>query len=362
MKKFAFFLPQFHEIPENNAWWGDGFTEWTNVKKATALYAGHQQPKEPYDGVYYNLLDKETVIKQTQMMQAYGVDGLIYYHYYFCGKKLLEKPAENLLRWKDIDQNFFFCWANHSWQKTWNGSSEILQEQRYGTEKEWLEHFQYLLPFFQDPRYEKKDNKPVFMIFKCDFPEKKELFDFLDMKCQENGFDGIYLIETYGGNYAKPGDYETFKNQIAGCTQRIFFREMNVSNKLYVHRAEYFPYRVIRRIKKSIYKMLNKPYVLVASGNMLYKAIIEMEPYQEDVLHGLFFEWDNTPRHGIRGHVISAPSKKMFFRAMNKMKNDDYVFFNAWNEWCEGMIMEPTKENGFKYLEWIKEWTEENNQ
>lgn len=359
MKKYAFFLPQFHEIPENNEWWGKRFTEWTNVKKAVPLFKGHKQPKKPFDNEYYNLLDKDTVIKQTQLMHEYKVDGLIYYHYYFCGKKLLEKPAENLLHWKDINQNFFFCWANHSWKKTWDGSSALLQEQIYGNINDWNEHFNYLLPFFQDSRYEKKDNKPLFMIFNANFPEKKDIFEFFDSKCRDYGFNGIYLIESYGGKY--PEDYSMFRNNITSVTQKIFFREMNVSNKLYVKRLENLPYRTVRFAKKGLCHLFNRPYVLQTPGNMLYKAIINIEPYEDNIIHGLFFEWDNTPRHGYRGHVISPPSKKMFFRAMNKMKNYDYVFFNAWNEWCEGMILEPTKENGYKYLEWIKEWSDNND-
>lgn len=119
---------------------GKGFTEWTNVKKARPLFKGHIQPIHPLNNNYYNLMDKGTVEWQTQLMKKYGLTGMIYYHYYFCGKKLLEKPAENLLKWKDIEQPFFFCWANHSWRKTWNGTSELLVEQTYGNEKEWEEH------------------------------------------------------------------------------------------------------------------------------------------------------------------------------------------------------------------------------
>ena len=133
MKKFAFFLPQFHEIPENDKWWGKGFTEWTNVKNARSLFKGHVQPKHPLNDNYYNLLDKSTVEWQTKLMNQYGIDGFIYYHYYFTGKLLLEKPAENLLKWKDIPQNFFFCWANHTWNRSWEGKTDILLEQKYGT-------------------------------------------------------------------------------------------------------------------------------------------------------------------------------------------------------------------------------------
>ena len=137
LKKFAFFLPQFHEIPENDEWWGKGFTEWVNVKSAKPMYRGHKQPKEPQGDNYYCLLDKSTVEWQTKLLEDYRVDGLIYYHYYFQGKKLLEKPAENLLRWKDINQKFFFCWANHTWYRSWNGSREVLIQQNYGDIGDW---------------------------------------------------------------------------------------------------------------------------------------------------------------------------------------------------------------------------------
>ena len=136
-------MPQFHEIPENNEWWGDGFTEWINVKKAQPLFKGHLQPKHPLNNNYYDLMSKKTVEWQTSLMHKYGIYGMIYYHYYFCGRMLLEKPAENLLRWKEIDQPFFFCWANHTWNRSWKGSKEVLLEQTYGDETDWKRHFDY---------------------------------------------------------------------------------------------------------------------------------------------------------------------------------------------------------------------------
>ena len=196
MKKYAFYLPQFHEIKENNEWWGEHFTEWTNVRAAQSLYKGHKQPVNPLNDFYYNLLDKETVEWQTKLAREHCVDGFIYYHYYFTGKKLLETPAENLLKWKDIEQNFFFCWANHSWIRSWNGTRELLLEQTYGGEEEWEQHFQYLLPFFMDDRYEKRENKPLFMIFNSNFKEARGIFEYFDKRCKDNGFDGICLIET----------------------------------------------------------------------------------------------------------------------------------------------------------------------
>src|ERR1035437_7404382 len=128
-KTIAYFLPQFHEIPENNMWWGPGFTEWTNLKRARPLFEGHSII-EPLNDNYYNLLEKDTVIWQTELAKKYSLYGFCYYHYWFKGKKLLEKPAENLLKWNDIDQKFMFMWANHDWTRSWVGGKEILIDRK----------------------------------------------------------------------------------------------------------------------------------------------------------------------------------------------------------------------------------------
>ena len=197
MKIIAYYLPQFHEVKENSEWWGKGFTEWVNVKKAKPLYRNHKQPNLPLENNYYDLLNKESVIWQTKLANEYGIDGFCYYHYWFKGKKILEKPAENLLKWKDILQNFCFCWANHDWKKTWNGTNQILIKQEYGEEKEWEEHFQYLLSFFKDNRYIKIGNKPILMIFNAEaIPRVNERIEYYNKRCKEHGFEGIYIIES----------------------------------------------------------------------------------------------------------------------------------------------------------------------
>ena len=357
MKKYAFFLPQFHEIPENNEWWGEGFTEWVNVKNAKVLFSNHLQPKRPLNQNYYNLLDKDTVKWQTELMKTYGIDGLIYYHYYFTGKKLLEKPAENLLKWKDIQQNFFFCWANHTWYRSWNNSKEVLMEQKYGEEKDWEEHFNYLLPFFLDSRYEKRENKPVFMIYEPNFAVKNAMFDYFDKKCRENGFDGICLIETYSARNW-PVDFEEIRNKKSKETEFFFLREPALSQFLYLKKIQKSPLRVLNKIKRMLSHHGFGFLVTKYSGNDLYTLQQENYVFDKEALHGLFFEWDNTPRHKERGYIITPVDKKHFFSYMDRIKNEEFVFINAWNEWAEGMMLEPTEEKGYQYLEWIKEWTE----
>lgn len=358
MRWFALYLPQFHEIPENNEWWKPGFTEWTHVKAARPLFKGHEQPVIPLNENYYNLMDKKTVQWQTDMMKQYGIDGFVYYHYYFRGKKLLEKPAENLLEWQEIDQPFFFCWANHSWYQAKNGTKKLLLEQTYGHESDWEEHFQYLLPFFTDKRYEKKDNKPVFMIYISNFKEKHELIAYFDKRCKDEGFDGIYVIETFADSLKS---LKLFQENACIQTQQIYVREPSVS---------YYGYNEVRnkslatRLAKKFLKALSQKgiihWVEKYNGNDLYDLMQKSTPYGKDKCHGVFFSWDNTPRHDVRGYIITPPSKDRFLRYADSIKNDEYVFINAWNEWAEGMVLEPTVQNGYKFLSWIDEWNKGN--
>ena len=192
-KLIAHYLPQFHRIPENDAWWGEGFTEWTSVKAARPLFEGHRQPRKPLNDYYYDLSDVETLRWQSHLAKQYGIYGFSFYHYWFKdGKRVLEKPAEMLLQDKSINLNFCFNWANQTWARTWSkfvvdsqnvwaGTLErkrhtneknqgILLEQKYGEKEAWQEHIRYLIPFFQDERYIKIDSRPVFIIFQ---PQKK---------------------------------------------------------------------------------------------------------------------------------------------------------------------------------------------
>ena len=358
MRLFAFYLPQFHEVKENNDWWGKGFTEWTHVTGAKPLFKGHIQPIKPLDNNYYNLLEKETVKWQTDLMEKYHVDGMVYYHYYFNGKMLLEKPAENLLNWKDINQPFFFCWANHTWYKAVNGKKKILLEQTYGDKEDWERHFEYLLPFFKDERYEKKDNKPLFMIYNPNFAEKHDMIDYFEKRCIEEGFDGIYIIESFG-DYTNKENFKKQYDNRAKQTVKTFIREPAVSNGILLRNQRQ---NLLLRIYKRIIITLNKCRIIRKidkySGDKLYRLMKGDIYERDDVIRGMFFSWDNTPRHQERGYIITEPNKETFMKYAKNVSNDDYVIINAWNEWAEGMVLEPTEHLKYKYLEWIKEFRE----
>lgn len=355
MKIFAYYLPQYHCIPENDEWWGKGFTEWTNVKKAKPLFKGHKQPQIPLNNNYYDLSKVETIKWQEQLMKEYNIDGLVFYHYYFTGKKLLEKPAEMLLNNKNIDINFFFCWANHTWYRSWQGKKDILVEQKYGDIEDWEKHFDYLLPFFKDKRYQKIDNKPILMLFNSSFEEKNRIIEFFNKKCLENGFSGICIIES-------THKYNVKKTQINNdITHFYHFREPTSAWFSYTRNCFHIFIRSYNLLKKLLSNKGCKTLIKY-NGNKFYKIMIKKaKKHSDDVIRGLYFEWDNTPRHGYRGYIITPPKKKLFTKYMNLVKDDQFLFLNAWNEWCEGMMMEPTEADGYKYLEWIKEWKENDN-
>lgn len=353
MKIIAYYLPQFHEIEENNKWWGEGFTEWTNVKTAKPLFKGHNQPVEPLNKNYYNLLDKETVRWQADLAEKFNIFGFCYYHYWFEGRMVLEKPAENLLKWKDINKRFCFCWANHSWKKTWNGTMEMLIKQDYGQKEEWEQHINYLLKFFKDERYIKINNKPVLMIYSSkDVKDLDARMEFYDEKCRENGLDGIFFLESFNHKNQKP-----VSNKSSGIVIREPGVAISCNNTLK---------KIVHKVKRDPkYKFTKKP--MLYDYNSIYKQSLEfsrnLEVEDKRVFLGNFCGWDSTPRHGKRGYVINNNNKDAFHSYLDKQKEDiingkeEFVFMNAWNEWAEGMYLEPDEKKKYELLEVIKEVT-----
>lgn len=352
MRVIAMYLPQFHRTKENDAWWGEGFTEWTAVKKAEKLFEGHYQPRIPLEGNYYDLLQKKSMEEQGLLLKKYGIYGMCFYHYWFKeGRQTLEKPAENLLKWKDIDMPFCFSWANQAWTRTWSNFAEknvwttsgetaeekknnptgILLDQKYGREEDWEKHFQYLLPFFRDPRYIKVNNRPVFMIYKPDLiacmPQMMEVW----RNCaQRNGINEVYFIAMNA--FAAEG-YDAY---------------------LY-HEPQY----TISQYYDQRYMDVSKPVVRYIKYAELWDKIIEKDNDDLDkkVIYGGFVGYDDTPRRGLGGTVVGENSPEIFERNMavllkkNRERGNELTFINAWNEWGEGMYLEPDEKYGYKYLE-----------
>lgn len=344
MKVLAMYLPQFHRVKENDQWWGTGFTEWTAAKGAEKLYEGHYQPRIPKNQYYYNLLDKDAMKWQADLMKKYGVDGACIYHYWFKdSRRILEKPAENLLKWKSIEMPFCFYWANVTWARTWSNlqnktpwtnayepdtpdeTNGILLEQKYGEEKHWREHFKYLLPFFQDERYIKIDGKPLFMIYVAeDIPCLADMLDCWENLAVEYGWKGLYII----GSRCK------------------FNREKCIDAEICLEPSNAFRLMQQARMENS---------VRVFNYDDFWRKILDTPSRAGTYFQGVV-GYDDTPRRGKEGCVIEGATPDKFAGYLTELmakscaNNSDIVFINAWNEWGEGMYLEPDEKYGEEFL------------
>ena len=371
-KIIAFYLPQYHTIPENDKWWGKGFTEWTNVKKAKPLFTGHDQPRVPLNNNYYNLLDDDVKIWQANLAKKYGVFGFCYYHYWFKdGKQLLEKPAEQMLNNQNVDLPFCFCWANENWSRNWDGGNqEIIMEQNYGNQKDWELHFQYLLKFFKDDRYITVDGKPLFVIYKPDLiADLYQMVNYFKSRAKQEGFPGVcfaFQFPTYFSDIFYRDDIFDYMIEFEPVfsrsnIQRSQSKKVEVMRKIF---GENFisQYRKRKGIKGYNY---NKPrYLSMFFYDEAWDNILNQQ-WDKKIIPGTFVDWDNTPRnkHGAMytGFTIEKFEKNMSLLIKKARENNkNMIFINAWNEWGEGSYLEPDEKYGYKKLEAIKKALEEN--
>lgn len=365
MKIITFYLPQFHEIPENNEWWGKGFTEWVNVKKAQPLYEGHEQPRVPLNENYYNLLDPNVQVWQAKIAKEYGVYGFCYYHYWFNGKLLLEKPMENMLKNRDIDIPFCVCWANEPWTRAWVGETKVLIPQLYGEKREWKEHFDYLLPFFKDSRYICDDGKPLVVIYRPEVIEcLNEMLDYWNELAIQEGFEGLtYAYQNIDFDLKADKDDSRFKYNIE-------FQPLYARHDMFKNNHKYI--KALRR-KVAAFVEKNFGFDLMRYGvgffnksnqisyDEAWNKILTRKPGTEKNVPGAFVGWDNTPRKGERGEIFVGDTPEKFekyltqqiIRAKN-IYSKDMIFMYAWNEWAEGGYLEPDTRSGYKNLEAIK--------
>lgn len=359
LKLLAMYLPQYHEIKENNEWWGKGYTEWTAVKRAKPLYKGHSQPRIPLNNNYYDLSDETGNVWnwQAQLAKKYGIYGFCIYHYWFeTGSQLLEKPMEILLKHKEIDINYCICWANETWARNWYGlNNVILKEQKYGDEEEWKNHFNYLLDFFKDKRYIKIDNRPVVNIYHTyEIERMKEMRILWEKLARENGFNGIYLIS--GNTLSKIDErvnlFDAYYNFEPGFTL-MHYMDLKYKGMYFLRKKAI---QLLNKFSK------NKKLEGLVKSKWIYKRNLEISEYKgKKCFLGTYPNWDNTPRRSYKGRVyktkiddfyINLLNIKQKLRSLNRM--DDFVYINAWNEWGEGAYLEPDTLNKYAYLEKIK--------
>lgn len=361
IKTLAFYLPQYHPIPENDEWWGKGFTEWTNVGKAKPLFEGHEQPICPGDLGYYDLRVPEVREQQAQMARDYGVHGFIYYHYWFGnGKQLLERIANEVLESGKPDFPFCFCWANETWSGIWHGlKNKILAEQVYPTDDDLVAHFNYLLPFFKDKRYIKVGNKPVFMVYDAlniheKAPEYLEKFRSL---AKENGFDDLYLVASNKTEDNHGYQQLGYQAKVSNAFLRAWRPHMN--KKPYISAKQYYTNRI-----KGILGLKTVDFQNPVDVQNAPDVINDLHFDESDVdtFPCLISNWDNTPRSGNRGIVLGNNSPALFEKQVEKAKDflqdknysEKFLVVKSWNEWAEGNILEPDRKNGYGYLEALK--------
>ena len=348
VKNIALYLPQYHSIPENDKAWGEGFTEWTNVKPAKPLYENHYQPHVPHDDIgYYSLETPEIMVKQAKMAKEHGIDGFCYYYYWFDGKTLLEKPLINMLNTPEVDIPFCLMWANHNWTKTWDaGNKEVIIEQTY-KEETFSQFIDDLIKYFNDPRYIRIDNKPVLIIYQADLlPNPKKAVEVWRKQAKEKYNLDLYLILCQQNSRVSPNKFgydaamEGAPNFVAGSTlvpdeNRPKLFEDDTKITMYDYKKNIFQY-IFRKEKK--YKLFKTTYA----------------------------SFDNTARRGKNGswmfHGATPELFKKFLAEITyytdkRFENPEekLLFINAWNEWAEGAHLEPDEKYGYTYLNICKE-------
>ncbi len=355
IKPWCFYLPQFHPIPENDAWWGKGFTEWDNVRAARPLFPGHDQPRRPagngYED-YYDLRNPSVLVRQAALARSFGIYGFVFYHYWFAGKRLLETPVADLRKNNAFKFPFFLCWANESWTRRWDGlDREVLIRQTY-SEADDAAHIQFLLPIFQDPRYYKFRGRPVLMVYRSeDLPDPERTAGTWRQAARRAGFPGLYLLRVEGFQEQDPARHGfdaavEFAPDWRCLKRRVFWREGGGWSE---DRAGAHPGTRANRVFL---------YADVVRA-MLAKPRPEYKRYP-----GVFASWDNAARrrkgdatiiHGADAAGFQAFVEAAGERLRREFDEDDrHLFINAWNEWGEGCCIEPDRRHGTAFLEAVQ--------
>lgn len=376
IKPICFYLPQYYTFRENDEWWGEGFTEWTNVRKASPLFSWHKQPQKPIDLGYYELNHNhhQTMARQIELAKEYGVYGFCFYHYWFKdGKRLLEVPVEKFLTDQSLDIHFCLSWANEPWTRAWDGGNKsILMPQEYGDKKEWEDHFNYLLPFFKDDRYiRNRQGVPILIIYR---PELIDCLDEMLLTWQEMavdaGLSGIDFI-------AQGSMYNTKQNKSKSISKFIMYEPGYTLATFSVRRLSLFKAAFkdpklftniqMQKVKVRLAKYLNLSAPIwnttIIDYDLVWKDILSRNVSSVDYLPGAFTDWDNSPRRGGKGSRVlkgATPiSFKHYMTALLKKvlaeTDEELVFITAWNEWAEGAHLEPDETNRYGYLEGLRE-------
>jgi hypothetical protein len=373
VKLLAFYFPQLHPIPENDEWWGKGFTDWVNVKRAQPQFRGHYQPRVPLGGRYYDQSQKETLAWQIDLAKRHGVHGFCHYHYWFDGKQLLETPTNIVMASPELDFPFCLAWANETWSRRWDGRDHhILQEQTHRPDKAiWQRHFDYLFRAWSDERAIKVDGKPIFLVYRAHrIQQIAEMFDFWREQAHVRGLPGIYLVSMKQYEFPIP---EVLKHFDATMQFQPFeaiyspdYEGTVLETSKPVAALRLLPERVQDVLRAIRYKLMSG--LTFYDYDMVWKQILKEEREGGiPAFPGAFVDWDNTARYVKRARIFKGASPERFEHWFRKLVHatarrpvpEQLIFLNAWNEWAEGTYLEPDEKHGHGYLEAVKRCIEE---
>ena len=346
----AYYLPQFHPIPENDQWWGKGFTEWKNVAKAKPLYPGHRQPKLPSDFGFYDLRVPAIQEMQANYARSHGIEAFCYWHYWFGNSRtLLETVYLNMVKSKSPDFPFCLAWANESWSGIWHGSPDkVLMKQEYPGHEDAINHFYYLSEGFADPRYLKIDGKNLFLIYRPNnIPDLPVYLDLWRSLAAKEVLPDFYFVGLINCNHKN--DYRQCLNYLDGFTIHAPAGLINYFS-LPLVKQNYFLRAVNRLSNKKTCKIYNYPSLAERYGQYL----LDSKEFPIVIPN-----WDNTPRSQYNGTVLEGSTPTLYSRwlttAIGKVsarrEEEKLVFIKSWNEWAEGNYLEPDHEFGSAYLQ-----------
>ena len=381
MKKarlIAFYLPQFHPTADNDAWWGKGFTEWTNVSKAKPLFPGHYQPHLPADLGFYDLRVPEARAAQADLARSAGVEAFCYWHYWFAGRRVLERPFNEVVASGKPDFPFCLAWANDSWRSHWYGAEKrTLVEQTYPGKEDHERHFYALLPAFLDQRYVRVHNRPMFTIFRPkSLPESPAFIDQWQKLAVKNGLEGIHFVahlfddeldfpwrEMGYGGAVMTNELKMLRRRMLDVARerlRVAGAEPDATAKTR-KRMEAFTGTARLIAHRALQRVFRWP-----GGVHYYRDAMLFFKSQAALDRGCYPSivpgWDNTPRAGPKGIVLHGATPELFAEHLRDIvaavaerpAEDRLVFVKSWNEWAEGNYLEPDRKFGHRYLDAVR--------
>jgi hypothetical protein len=363
------YFPQFHAIPENDAWWGKGFTDWSHVKSASPQFGGHYQPRIPRAENYYDQSQIECLRWQISLARQYGIHGFCHYHYWFDGKQLLETPTRLVLANPELDLPFCLSWANETWSRRWDGRDHqaLIRQTHPPTRESWKRHYDYLIRAWTDPRAIKVNGKPVFAIYRPQRIEKiGDMLAYWRELAQADGLPGIYLIfqkqhELPDRKCLKFFDAQ-FQFQPFEAINSPGYGQDSARHSLFIKALRRLPERYQDLLRGIRARFIHAPRFYDYTA--VWRQILAIRPDPELVTFpGAFADWDNSARYGKRAIILRGASpenfRKYFGELVQSMPGrhlpEDFIFFNAWNEWSEAAYLEPDQHYGYQLLEIVRD-------